>query len=117
MQILLAEDNLINQKLAAYLFKSLGYENLVIAIDGKEAVENVTESNFDIIFMDINMPVMGGIEAAKKIRDLGHKMPIIAMTAIEDSEIEHELKEAGIEDFIPKPVGVDHIKNVMNKYF
>jgi signal transduction histidine kinase/DNA-binding response OmpR family regulator/ligand-binding sensor domain-containing protein/HPt (histidine-containing phosphotransfer) domain-containing protein len=110
--VLLVEDNKINQDVAAGMFEAIGirYE---IADNGKEALDLVQESGsptkFSIIFMDLQMPVMDGYEATSKIRELKeHKdLPIIAMTADAITGVKDKCFEAGMNDFIPKPIEPD----------
>ncbi len=106
IRILLAEDNPINQKLADFILTKAGYQVKIVE-NGKEAVEvySADPGKFDLIFMDLQMPEMGGKEATEILRQKGFKeIPIIAMTA--DSMIGDYEKclEAGMNDYIPKPI-------------
>ncbi len=116
ISILVAEDNLINQKVAQNIFKKLGY-NIDLAKNGQEAIEKTQENGYDIIFMDLLMPVIGGIEATEKIRELGHKYPIVAMTADISAEDREKAINCGMDDFIYKPAKVDIVKRVLIKWF
>ncbi len=80
IQILLAEDNILNQKVALQLFTSIGCE-LDIASDGKEALLKAAKKNYDLIFMDQMMPIMDGLSATEELRHQGCSIPIIAMAA------------------------------------
>ena len=73
LSILLAEDNLINQKVAQSIFKNIGYE-IDIVKNGTEAVEQVEKENYDVLFMDLLMPEMDGFQATEIIRAAGHKL-------------------------------------------
>ena len=106
ISILFVEDDLINQKITLLTLKPLVY-NMETASNGKEAIERLSASDFDLILMDIQMPVMNGIAAAEKIREVeagtGKHIPIIALTAnamIGDME---RCLAAGIDDYISKP--------------
>lgn len=116
LKIIVAEDNLINQKVAKTIFKNLGFE-ITIAVDGNDVIEKVNETNYDIVFMDIMMPEKDGFDATKNIRELGHKLPIVAVTADTNVESRKKVKEAGMDDYIPKPIRVDEIKRVLIKWF
>lgn len=116
LSILLAEDNLINQKVAQSIFKNIGYE-IEIAKNGAEAVELVEKQKFDVIFMDLLMPVMDGYEAAELIREAGHTLPIVAMSADETDETRKAAFEAGMNDYLMKPARVEGIKQLLIKLF
>ena len=116
LNILLAEDNLINQKVAQSIFKNIGYE-IEIAKNGKEAVEMVAEGKYDVIFMDLLMPEMDGYQATRQIRKLGHTLPIIAMSADEDDITRKAAFEAGMIDYVSKPARVENIKQLLIKLF
>jgi len=105
-RILLVEDNLINQKLARFLLERAGY-SVTVANNGKEAVDIFcsTPDRFDIIFMDIQMPEMDGKEATRTIREKGFKdIPILAMTAQTMKGDKERFLDAGMNDFIAKPI-------------
>jgi signal transduction histidine kinase/CheY-like chemotaxis protein len=116
LSILLAEDNLINQKVAQSLFKNIGYE-IEIAKNGSEAVAMVEKRKYDVIFMDLLMPVMDGYQATDQIRDAGHTLPIIAMSADETPETRNAAFEAGMNDYLIKPARVEGIKQLLIKLF
>jgi len=116
LQILVAEDNLINQKVAKTIFKNLGFE-ISIAVNGVDVTEKVKDHSYDIVFMDIMMPEKDGFDATQSIRELGHKMPIVAVTADTNIESREKVIESGMDDFIPKPIRADEIKRVLIKWF
>jgi len=107
-RILLVEDNLINQEVARELLDEVDL-NIEIASNGKEAVEMVNAGDYDLILMDVRMPVMDGIEATRQIREQfpDKKLPIIAMTANAFSEDQKQCLDAGMDDFIANPVDPD----------
>jgi len=110
-KLLLVEDNVINQKVTTKILKKWGLQ-IDIAENGKIAVEKVKKQNYDTVLMDLQMPVMDGIEATKNIRDLGGKysnLPIIALTASAVLEIKQNAIKAGLDDFITKPFKPDHL--------
>ena len=113
MCILLAEDNPVNQKLATIMLKKAGYQ-VEVADNGREAVEKYTASpaDFDLIFMDIQMPEMDGLEATREIRrweaqnsrETTHHLPIIAMTAHAMKGDREKCIAAGMDDYVTKPI-------------
>jgi CheY-like chemotaxis protein len=116
LSILLAEDNLINQKVAQSIFKNIGYE-IEIAKNGREAVELVEERKFDVIFMDLLMPETDGYQATEEIRKAGHSLPIIAMSADEDDKTRIAAFKAGMNEYVMKPARVENIKQLLIKLF
>jgi signal transduction histidine kinase/DNA-binding response OmpR family regulator len=116
IKILVAEDNIINQKVAQTIFKNLGYE-IVLAQNGKDCVKKVSENKYDIIFMDIMMPEQDGLEATAEIRSLGFKLPIVAMTANAREEDKMKAIDSGMNHYLAKPVRIEEIKEVLIKYF
>ena len=121
-RLLLAEDNELNAEIAMEIFKMSGIET-EWAQNGQEAVamiENSEEHYYDIVFMDIQMPVMNGYEAAEKIRSLRRedvkKLPIVAMTANAFTEDINHARQAGMNDHIAKPIDFAHLEEIMRKY-
>ncbi len=118
-RILLVEDQPMNQKLGRMMLAKLGYGEVDLAEDGKEAVDKVLAGNYDIVFMDLHMPVMGGEEATMEIRgnfNLQHQPFIIALTGHSLSGVKEGCREAGMNDFLTKPVSVDDIKDVIIRH-
>ncbi|MCA1962512.1 MAG: response regulator [Prosthecobacter sp.] len=115
-RILLVEDQPLNQKIAVMLLQRLGYQGIDIANNGQEAVEHVSAASYDIIFMDLQMPVMGGIDAARAIRSnfhLKNQPAIIAMTGHALTGVKEECKAAGMNAFLTKPVSLDDFRRVI----
>ena len=103
---LVVEDNPANQTIVATILQSLDFD-ISIAADGAKAVEAVRTEQFDIILMDIHMPVMDGFVATREIRDLGGwcaSVPIIAVTANEMAKDRATYLAAGLDDLVPKPI-------------
>lgn len=122
MQILLVEDNDLNLEIAQMILHDAG-ALVEVAHNGKEAVEKFAEKEsgyYQVILMDVMMPVMGGYEAAKRIRRMeekeGAKVPIVAMTANAFTEDRIKSKEAGINEHLAKPITVKQIKEVLGRY-
>jgi CheY-like chemotaxis protein/HPt (histidine-containing phosphotransfer) domain-containing protein len=107
LQILLAEDNPVNQRLAVKLLEKQGHR-IVVTGNGKEALAALEREKFDLILMDVQMPEMGGFEAAGRIREFekitGGHIPIIAMTAHALKGDRERCLEAGMDGYVPKPV-------------
>ncbi|PLX10601.1 MAG: hypothetical protein C0597_16485 [Marinilabiliales bacterium] len=116
IHILLAEDNIINQRVAQTIFKNLGYE-ITIAQNGQDCVDKIKENTFDIIFMDIMMPQKDGLEATAEIRSGGYKIPIVAMTANAREEDKTKAFDSGMNHYLAKPVRIEEIKAVLIRYF
>ena len=116
ISILVAEDNAINQKVAETIFGNMGY-TIDIAHNGKEAVELVKKKSFDIVFMDLEMPELDGVDATVEIRGLGFQMPIVAMTATTSKIGKDNAITSGMNDYITKPVKVEAVKIVLLKWF
>ncbi len=105
-RVLLVEDNLLNQRIAGVMLNRLGCE-CVVAGNGREALDLLHRTNFDVILMDMQMPIMDGVETARRIRasDQPYALtPIIAMTANALSDDRQRCLDAGMNDFLPKPV-------------
>jgi len=118
LDILLVEDNLINQKVTVRLLKKFGY-NIDVAANGIEALEAVKKKQYNIIFMDIQMPEMDGIEATKKILKMFPEKlcpKIIAMTAAVMKGDKEKCLNAGMVDYIPKPVLPEAIQTAIEKW-
>ncbi|MDY0200430.1 MAG: response regulator [Bacteroidales bacterium] len=116
--VLLVEDNLINQKIVVLSLKKL-VKNIEIANNGKEALDRFGTSRFDIILMDIQMPIMNGIVATKKIREIesssNSHIPIIAITANALLGDKEECLAAGMDDYISKPFQIEVLIQKMRK--
>lgn len=115
-QILLVEDQPLNQKIAIMLLQRLGYSQVTVANNGEEAVAMVNAGHYDLIFMDLQMPVMGGIDAARAIRtnfSLKNQPAIIAMTGHALTGVREECKEVGMNSFLTKPVSLDDFRKTI----
>lgn len=134
--VLLVEDDIFNQKIVTLLLKSLGYQ-VVVADNGAAALQKLVDQKFDIIFMDMQMPVLDGLQATEIVRDCeknGHQstlfkkwvgktvttmqgghIPIIALTGNLDDESRRKCKEAGMDTFLAKPISREAIKKAIQQ--
>ena len=114
--MLVVEDDDVNLLIARHVLEKAGYQ-VDEASNGEAAVEAVKQQQYSIIFMDIEMPLMNGMEATREIRKLSEgNMPIIALTAYHMPEKLDEFKAAGMDDFIIKPFGPDKLQRIISQY-
>ena len=118
VQVLIAEDNPVNQIVLESFLKAMGIKHITVADNGEIALELCTKQQFDLIMMDIQMPVMGGLLATKYIRELAnyHDVPIIAVTANITEKDEPEYVAAGITNTINKPIEFNSLKVIIDQY-
>ena len=116
-KVLLAEDNEINQQVAKELLEKAGLR-VTIANNGKEAIKAIEGLDFNLVLMDLQMPVMGGLEATKCIRENPRfsSLPIVAMTAQAMSGDREKCIEAGMDDYITKPIDVNELFSTLIKW-
>ncbi len=116
--VLLVEDEILNQMVAKYLLENDLGASVTSASNGKQAIKMLQAKNFDLVIMDIEMPVMNGYEAAKYIRKKltapKNAVPILAMTAHAFTEEELKCKQAGMNGFVSKPFKLDELKQTLN---
>ena len=116
VRVLLAEDNRINALLAKSLLERMGCDVVTVG-NGEEAVQSVQTTPYDLVFMDFHMPVMDGLAATQQIRALGLKaLPIIALTAAAMEEDRRACSAAGMDDFITKPLELNALEAVLQKW-
>jgi CheY-like chemotaxis protein len=115
--ILLVEDSLVNQKFIATVLNKYGYD-YDVANNGLEALEKSMKKNYGLIMMDCQMPIMDGYTSASRIKalDLNKETPIIAMTAYALEGDRLKCMESGMVDYISKPLPIDEIINIVEKY-
>ena len=119
LKVLLAEDNLVNQRLAVRLLEKRGHR-VVVAGNGLEAVEALKKEAFDLVLMDIQMPEMDGLEATAMIRESeknrGHRQPIIALTAHAMKGDREKCLAAGMDGYLSKPIRAPELDEVLETY-
>ena len=117
LAVLLVEDNAINQKLAVTLLERWGHQ-VTVADNGSLALERIAEQTFDVVLMDMMMPVMNGIDATREIRrrESGERrLPIIAMTANAMEADRERCIEAGMDDYISKPIRAQELQEMLQR--
>lgn len=117
--VLLVEDNIINQKMISAMLKNMGC-NVTAAFNGKEALNIFMENEYDIVFMDVQMPEMDGFESTMRIREFekekGNRTPIVALTAHAMKGDRDKCLEAGMDEYITKPIAIKSITNALRKF-
>ncbi|OQW90965.1 MAG: hypothetical protein BWK79_18225 [Beggiatoa sp. IS2] len=118
--VLLAEDNIFNQKVAVAMLKRLGLA-VDVAKNGQEVLEKLSDTHhYALIFMDCEMPIMDGFTATAKIRDheqqSGQHIPIVAMTAHGSPEDRKNCLQSGMDDYVSKPFKLDALQEVLTRW-
>ena len=116
LKVLVVDDDELNQRMMRLILTREGHD-VHIAVNGLDAINAVTAHEFDIILMDLQMPIMDGVEASRRIRETvngGKNTYIVALTASYLPEKGHELFEAGIDNYIAKPFDVDHLRQMLD---
>ena len=118
LRILIAEDNDLNLQLMGMMFKQLGY-GFEVAKNGKEAVEKVISQDFDMVFMDVQMPVMNGLEATEEIRKLpqGKQLILIGLSANAFEDDQNKAFEVGMDDYLTKPLRLAVLAGKLEQYY
>lgn len=117
LNVLLAEDNEVNQKLATRLLEKRGH-SVVVVKNGREALEAIRKANYDLVLMDVQMPEMDGIEATAALRlaelETGLHLPVIAMTALVMKGDRERCIAAGMDGYLPKPIRSQELDEVLD---
>jgi CheY-like chemotaxis protein len=117
LRILLAEDNVVNQRVASVILGKFGYDADVVG-NGREALEAMARASYDLVLMDVQMPELDGLEATRRIRATparAHRPSIIAMTANARQEDVQECLAAGMDGVLTKPVSVADLRVLLQK--
>jgi len=120
VDILLADDNAVNQKVMMFLLKKLGLR-ADLADNGFEVLRKLSERPYRLVLMDVQMPEMDGLEATRQIRDpaspvLNHAIPVIAVTAHALDGYQDICHAAGMDDYLTKPVTPDRLREVLERW-
>ncbi|MCA9776632.1 MAG: response regulator, partial [Candidatus Eremiobacteraeota bacterium] len=116
LRILVVDDNPINRRVLGLQLEKMGHE-AALATGGREAVSTVDEVEFDLVLMDCQMPDMDGLEATRKIREKhSNALSIVALTAFSEETQRAACLEAGMDDFLTKPIEASMLKNILDKY-
>ncbi|MCM1089594.1 MAG: ATP-binding protein [Butyrivibrio sp.] len=117
--VLMAEDNEINAEVAIALMEPLGMQ-IELAENGQTALDKIREKHYDLVFMDHMMPVKDGVEATRELREMEgdyyHKLPVIALSANALVDSQKEFAEAGMNDFLAKPISMKEVCRVLRKW-
>ncbi len=119
LNILLAEDNLVNQKLAIRLLEKRGHQ-VTLAQNGKEALNEMESTSFDVVLMDVQMPEMDGLEATRALRvreqTTGKHQAVVAMTALAMKGDKERCLDAGMDGYLTKPIRPQELDAVLDQY-
>ena len=115
LHVLVAEDGIVNQCVVVGLLELLGH-CATVANNGSEAIDLLESQEFDLCFMDLDMPVLDGIQATQQMRKLGYVIPIYAMTAHHDRQHTEMCQNAGMNGYLTKPVNSDEIKSILSLF-
>jgi CheY-like chemotaxis protein len=113
LRVILAEDNPVNQLVQLRMLRQLGYES-ALAANGVELLDALAKAEYDLVLLDIQMPVMDGVEAAREARRRGFtRVRLVALTADVTSETRHACAEVGIDEFLSKPVRIEALAAIL----
>jgi CheY-like chemotaxis protein len=120
MHVLVVEDNLVNQMVAQAMLAELG-ATCVIAHDGREALQCAASERFDLVLMDIQMPVLDGLAATRALRDAEAasgrpRLTVVAMTANSEVDEKELCVQAGMDDFLSKPFGIANLRRCLQRW-
>ncbi|MGK7393453.1 MAG: response regulator [Candidatus Cyclobacteriaceae bacterium M3_2C_046] len=118
-KVLIAEDSSVIQNLTKKILELQNYK-ITSAKNGKQVIDKMGKEDFDLILMDINMPLMDGVECAKEIRSMDDEkkanIPIVAITGNARNYTLDDFKNVGINEYLPKPLNFDDLVNTVKKY-
>lgn len=115
--VLVVDDNLTNQKLAVFQLRRLNFD-AAVASNGKDALDAIARRDFSLVLLDLDMPVMGGQETLRRIRQQERfaNLPVVIMTAAGDSSLRQKLLDEGANEYLQKPVNLDSMKSLLKRW-
>lgn len=116
MKVLIVDDSLINIKVAQKLMEK---ENCIVdtAMSGKECIEKAQENHYDLIFMDIMMPEMDGVETFQKLKEIkDFNIPVVTLTADVTPDAKEKYLNLGFKYYLSKPINIEELKYILNNY-
>ena len=118
-KVLIAEDSTVIQNITKRVLQFQNFEITAVK-NGQQVMDELAKGSFDIVLMDINMPLMDGMECAKQIRELDDEVksniPIVAITGNAKNYSLDDFKKVGIDEYLPKPLNFDQLVNTVKKY-
>lgn len=117
--ILIVDDTMIMRESLRRVLATLGYENVIQAENGREAVKQVEDenNNIDLIFLDIVMPIMDGRAALKRIRETNKTVPVVMLTSVADKDSIIECSKLGMTSYVLKPINAEEGPGILNDIF
>lgn len=113
-KVLIAEDNALNQKIIRIMVERLGWRYKMVS-DGQAAVTECLNEEYDVVLMDIDMPIMNGWDATVEIKKAKPDLPVIALTAFSEESFRQRSFDAGMNYFLPKPYNIQEIERTVLK--
>jgi CheY-like chemotaxis protein len=113
--IMVVEDDMLNQVIARKVLTNLGYQ-VIVANNGQEGMDKLASADIDLILMDMQMPVMDGPEATRRIRAQDCQLPILGFTANTSAEAHQACLDAGMHDVLTKPIQIDALSNALDQF-
>ena len=114
--VLVAEDDLVNQEVVSAMLEAIGVDMYKVVDNGQELLHEMTKGNYDIVLMDIQMPIMDGYATTKRLRELDKLIPVIALTSHTNGEALEKCIAAGMNDLLPKPFTGKTLKRMLIKW-
>lgn len=114
--MLVVEDSPVNQLVVSLMLQKL-VSRVRVAANGLEALAQVAQQQPDLILMDMRMPQMDGLEATRRLRELGYRMPIVALTANAMAEDRARCTAQGMDDFLAKPISLMRLRECLQRHF